>query len=41
MREFRAYTLNCEGNLMSRVDLLCETEEDAKLRTERMVDGAP
>ena len=40
VREYRAYILNWDGHIKSRIDLLCLNEEDARERAQQLVDGA-
>ena len=41
MKEYRAYVLDFEGHVISRVDLVCSQEEIAKQRAEQLVDSNP
>jgi len=41
MKEYRAYTLDFAGYIIARLDLLCETEDDAREHAKRIVDGSP
>ena len=39
MNEYRAYLMGPDGHIQSRVDLICEHEEEAKERAKQLVDG--
>ena len=39
MLGFRAYIIGPDGHVIDRVDILCESEEEAKQRARRLVDG--
>lgn len=41
MKEYRAFVLDFGGHVISRVDLVCESEEIAKQRAEQLVDDNP
>jgi hypothetical protein len=37
---YRAYIIGSDGHIRQRIDLpLCDTDEDAKEQTEKLVDG--
>lgn len=38
---YRAYLIGEDGPVVSRIDLFCHTEEDAKQRAQMLVDGHP
>ena len=37
--EYRAYVVSRDGHILSRTDLLCFGEKEAKERASQMVDG--
>jgi hypothetical protein len=37
--EYRAYILGPDGQIQSRVDLICESDEDARKKAKQLVDG--
>ncbi len=39
MQEYRAYLIGPDGHIQSRVELVCENEDDAKERAKQLVDG--
>jgi hypothetical protein len=39
MLEYRAYLLGPDDRIQSRVELICESEEDAKEQARQLVDG--
>jgi hypothetical protein len=38
---YSAYFIDSDGHIFNRVDLFCETEEDAITRARMLVDGHP
>ena len=41
MKEYRFYVLGRDGSILSRHELLCFDEEEAKERARQIVDGWP
>jgi hypothetical protein len=39
MQEYRAYFIGPDGHIYHRVDLICETLEEARQRAKQLVDG--
>jgi hypothetical protein len=39
MQGYRAYVIGRNGQIMDRIDLFCENDEDAKERAKQLVDG--
>ena len=39
MQEYCAYVIGPDGHILNRIDLLCESEEQAKQCAVRLVDG--
>ena len=39
MHGYRAYIIGSDGHIMGRIDLMCESEDEAKERAEQLVDG--
>jgi hypothetical protein len=39
MNEYRVYLMRPDGHILSRVDLVCEDDEAAKVRAQQLVDG--
>jgi hypothetical protein len=39
--EYRAYTIGSDNHIFSRVDLICENDDDAKERVRQLVNGHP
>ncbi|MCJ9728967.1 hypothetical protein [Bradyrhizobium sp. PRIMUS42] len=39
MEEYRAYIVDKDGHITSRIDLLCEDEDSARQRAKQLVDG--
>ena len=39
MLQYRAYLLGVDGHIVHRVDLVCETEDEARERAKELVDG--
>lgn len=39
MRGYRAYIIGSDGHIRDRVDLMCESEHEAKERAKQLVDG--
>jgi hypothetical protein len=39
MQEYRAYVMGQDGHIVSRVDIVCRDETDAKQRAKALVDG--
>ena len=39
MRGYRAYIIGRNGHIMDRVELFCESDDEAKERARQLVDG--
>lgn len=39
MHGYRAYVIGRDGHIINRIDLMCETEAEAKERAKHLVDG--
>ena len=39
MAEYRAYLLKSDGHILRRFDLVCDDDDDAKVRAKQLVDG--
>jgi hypothetical protein len=39
MHGYRAYIIGQDGRIQDRVDLFCESDDDAKERAKQLVDG--
>lgn len=39
MAEYRAYLLKPDGHVWQRFDLVCDDDDDAKVRAKQLVDG--
>jgi hypothetical protein len=38
-QEFKAYMIGPDGHISRRIDLLCDSEDDARQRALQLVDG--
>jgi len=39
MHGYRAYIIGPDGHIQHRLDLFCETEDEAKVKAKQLVDG--
>ena len=39
MHGYRAYIIASDGHIRDRIDLFCESDEEAKERAQQLVDG--
>ena len=39
MHEYKAYIIGPDGHVTQRIDLVCETEDEARMHAKQLVDG--